>query len=266
MSSIVLKNGEMKKRWDFAPKKFQQDTKEDSMNDYEARYLAEVSLRLQRAGFTVNPEEDGRLAVERDSQRLCRVNAKGTVFYDQDTVAESDQILQQTIDIAKITSEYMRQMERAPELKAIGLDSGYKLLGEFNDTVLAGRETCYGVNFITWSWDPKHTGLSDGHYHMENYYGAKQDFAVRSGAVTREQIFTPEQLAEVYRSIHETLDNGYPITDARKELLEGVSHQIESVVPDLEQRVTQSNQEELELAQDLEGGAEYEQGQSFAGL
>ena len=235
-------------------------------NDHETKYLAEVSLRLQRAGFTIKPEEDGRLAVGQDSQRLCRVNAKGTVFYDQDSVSESDQALQQVIDIARMTSEYMRQMERAPELKAIGLESGYKLLGEFNDTVLAGRETRYGVNFITWSWDPKHTGLSDGHYHMENYAGAKQDFAVRSGAFTREQIFTPEQLAEVYRSIHETLDSGYPITDARKELLEGASHQIETVVPDLEQRVSQSNQQEVELAQELEGGEEYEQGQSFAGL
>ena len=236
------------------------------MNDYETKYLAEVSRRLQQAGFSVKAEEDGRLAVEQDSQRLCRVNAKGTVFYDQDTVSESDQALQQVIDIAKTTSEYIRQMERAPELKATGLESGYKLLGEFNDTVLAGRETRYGVNFITWSWNPEHTGLSHGNYFMENYAGAKQDFAVRSGAVTREQIFTPEQLTEVYRSIHETLDSGYPITDARKALLEGASHQIEGVVPDLEQRVSQSNQQELELAQELEGGAEYEQGQSFVGL
>ena len=234
--------------------------KEVHMNDYETKFLAEVSLRLQRAGFEVNPEEDGRLAVELESQRICRVNAKGTVFYDQDAVSESDQALQQAIDITKMTSEYMRQMEHAPELKVTGLESGYKLLGEFNDTVLAGRETRYGVNFITWSWDQKHTSLSDGHYHMESYAGAKQDFAVRSGAVMREQIFTPEQLTEVYRSIHETLDSGYPITDARKALLEGASQQIESVVPDLEQRVSQSNQQELE------GGAEHEQGQSFAGL
>ena len=139
-------------------------------------------------------------------------------------------------------------------------------LGEFNDTVLAGRETRYGVNFITWSWDQKHTSLADGHYHMEDYAGAKQDFAVRSGAVTQERIFTPEQLTEVYRSIQETLESGYPITDARRALLEGASHQIESGVPDLNQRVSQSSQEELELAQQLEGGEEYEQGQSLAGL
>lgn len=34
-------------------------------------------------------------------------------------------------------------------------------------------------------------------------------------------------------------------------------------MPDLQQRVSQSNQEELELAQELEAGGDYEQGQSF---
>ena len=148
-------------------------TRDAVMSDDERKYLAEVSRQFQQVGFSVKPEEDGRLAIEYDSQQLCRVNAKGTVFYDSDAVADRDQVLQKVIDIATMTSGYMRQMERAPELKAAGLDSGYKLLGEFNDTVLAGRETRYGVNFIIWSWNPEHTGLSHGNYFMENYAGAK---------------------------------------------------------------------------------------------
>ena len=64
-----------------------------------------------------------------------------------------------------------------------------------------------------------------------------------------EPIFTPEQLAEIYRSIHETLESSYPITDARRALLEEASRKIESAVPDLERRVSESNQEELALAQ-----------------
>ena len=62
-------------------------------------------------------------------------------------------------------------------------------------------------------------------------------------------IFTPEQLAEIYRSIHETLESAYPITDARRALLEEASRKIESAVPDLERRVSESNREELALAQ-----------------
>ena len=101
---------------------------------------------------------------------------------------------------------------------------------------------------------------------MEDYAGAKQDFAVRAGAVMQEQIFTPEQFTEVYRSIHETLDIAYPLTDARRTLLEEAAHKIEGVVPNLDQRVNQSHQEELELAQRLWDGKGHEQGQSFAGF
>ena len=232
------------------------------MNDHQTKYLAEVNRRLRQAGFEVEQGEDGRLSVGQDSRQICRVNSKGTVFYNPDAAPDMEQARQQVTDIACMTGEYMRQMERAPDLKAIDLDSGYKLLGEFNDTVLAGQETRFGVNFITWCWDQEHTSLSQGHYHMEDYASAKQDFAVRSGMIMREQIFTPEQLTEVYSSIHETLDNAYPLTDARRTLLEEASHQIEDVVPDLQQRVSRSNQEELEL----EAGGGYEQGQSFTGF
>ena len=64
----------------------------------------------------------------------------------------------------------------------------------------------------------------------------------------QEPIFTPEQLAEIYRSIHETLDSAYPVTDARKALLEAASRRIEEAVPDLQQRVSRSNQKEFELS------------------
>lgn len=57
--------------------------------------------------------------------------------------------------------------------------------------------------------------------------------------------FTDEQLAEVYRCIHETLESGYPITAERKALLKDVCAQIQRGVPDLTNRVMRSNEKEL---------------------
>lgn len=105
-----------------------------------------------------------------------------------------EQALHQVVHITHMTREYIRRMNHAPELKATGLGSGYKLLGEFNGTVLAGQETSFGIQFTTWSWNQDHTILSDGHYYIEDYTGAKQDFAIRSGLIMQEQAFTPEQL------------------------------------------------------------------------
>jgi len=61
-------------------------------------------------------------------------------------------------------------------------------------------------------------------------------------------------MTEIYRSIHETLDSGYPITVEREKLLKGVAEQIERSIPDLEERVILSNRKELELADTPEKG------------
>lgn len=58
-----------------------------------------------------------------------------------------------------------------------------------------------------------------------------------------------EQLAEIYRCVHETLDSGYPITVERESLLKDVCVQIRQMVPDLDARVMRSNEKELEAAQ-----------------
>ena len=78
-------------------------------------------------------------------------------------------------------------MEAAPQLKASGLDGDYRILADFGGTVLAGTPSKYGVQFVTWDWDYDRTGVSHGHYFMENYrrpLRQRQDHAVQShGAV-----------------------------------------------------------------------------------
>ena len=80
----------------------------------------------------------------------------------------------------------MTTMESAPQLKASGLDGDYRILADFGGTVLAGTPSKYGVQFVTWDWDYDRTGVVHGHYFMENYDGAKQDFATRSGLIQKE--------------------------------------------------------------------------------
>ena len=43
-------------------------------------------------------------------------------------------------------------------MKADGLEGGYKVLADFNGTVLAGVQSKYGVHFVTWDWAYGHTG------------------------------------------------------------------------------------------------------------
>ena len=138
-------------------------------------------------------------------------------------------------------------------MTASGLKGDYRLLADFNDVVLAGHPTKYGVQFVTWARIQEGTALDQGHYYgpsvgKDSYTAAKQDLAVRSGLIPRSALFTPEQLTEVYRCIQETLENSYPITDERQKCLQSTAEQIEHSVPDLDERVTLSNQKELESA------------------
>ena len=133
--------------------------------------------------------------------------------------------LDKVADTARTTAEYMRQLETAPLLTANGLVGNYRLLAEFSNVVLTGHPTSYGVQFVTWERVQNRTALHQGDYYgpgsgMDSYTAAKRDFVTRSGLVSRSALFTPEQLAEIYRSIHETLENAYPITDDRRKLLE----------------------------------------------
>ncbi len=66
-------------------------------------------------------------------------------------------------------------------LEVAALDEEFRLLAEFNGTVLAGRETQHGYQFVTWERGYDGTGVMWGHYYLDNYSEAKQDFAVRGG-------------------------------------------------------------------------------------
>ena len=219
------------------------------------RYFQELARNLQYEGFAVKPEtEDGLLPVELDGRRLCLALDTGALRYwakDVDGDARG-KALSRATSIAEATAEYMDQVEAAPQLAAGSLTGDYRLLAEFNGVVLVGHPTQYGVQFVTWERVREDTGLNDGNYYgpcsgVGSYAAAKQGFAVRSGLVARSALFAPEQLAEVYRSIHETLESAYPMTDERRKCLESAAGQIERYVPDLDARVRLSNQNEVEL-------------------
>ena len=150
-------------------------------------------------------------------------------------------------------TEYEKLMEQAPRIKASGLEGDYRALAEFNNIVLAGHQTKYGMEFVTWEWVQNHTALWQGHY-TDSYDAAKRDFATRSGLLSPNQLFSDQQLAEVYRCVHETLESDYSITLEREKLLAGIAEQIESAIPSLDELVQRSNEQEVtQTPPDLSG-------------
>ncbi len=212
------------------------------------RYFDEAYIALKREGFQINQMDNGHLEVRLDGQPLCEVNEIGGIIYKYEniTTPEREAAKDKAFQIVCRTSEYMRQMEVAPVLKADGLEEKYKLLAEFNGTVLAGMHSKIGVVFTTWDRTPDGEGLSHGHYFMEDYEGAKQDFATRSCLIPEQQLFSPEQMVEIYRCCADTLDAGFDLTYDQDKRIRSVQEQIERCMPDIMEQIHEQDQHTVE--------------------
>ena len=214
----------------------------DHSTEQQLRYLEEVCISLHRAGFETQPLQDSQLPVYWNGVPLCRITGKGSVFYRREDVStpQAEEALIRAEGIAVRTMEYMTAMETAPQLKASGLEGDYRILADFNGTVLAASHSKRGVQFVTWAWDYGRTGVAHGHYFMENYDDAKQDFAIRSGLVHKEQFFSPEQMTEIYRCCADSVDGDFfDLTAEQEKVIRSVQQQIEDCVPDLDERIRQ---------------------------
>ena len=224
------------------------------MND---KFFPELARRLKREGIDTGPVEKERLPVLADGRAAVLVMPRGTVTFNADVERgpEADSVYDLTFRLSREVYEYTEAMASAPLLVADGLHEDFRRLAEFNSVVLAGQELegAWGYKFVTWQLNGDGSGVAHGHYYHNGYETAKLDFACRAGLVDEHRQFTDEQLTELYRCVCETLESGYPLTKERREVLEQAAEQIEGSVDDLEDRVSLSNQRELEAAEQQAG-------------
>lgn len=209
--------------------------------DVEARgrYYEEVSIHLRKAGFDPQPQEDGLLPVNWEGSRLCRLTAGGGAQFREEHLERDGgrAAFDRVTGIAATTAEYMRLMETAPHLVAQGLEGDYRLLADFNGAVLAGHPTRHGAEFVTWEWDYQHTGMWQGHYYGDNFTGAKQDFAVRSGLIPQTMIFPTEQLDDLYRCCEKTRELDETLTFEDEQRIIKAQEHIETIAPGVQERI-----------------------------
>ena len=209
----------------------------EELTPQKERFLQEVERKLLRRELNAKLLKDGMIHVKWNEKPLCSVDRDGIVrFRPADiTGPEVDRQLRTVIQTAGHVKEYMRIFECAPALKAVGLEDTYKVLADFGDAVLAGQLGKKGARFVTWEWDFDRQGVHAGHYFMENYEVAKQDFAVRAGLVESQRLFSDEQLAVIRNACAIALEDDATLSYAEEKLLCSVQEQIELLLPQQEQ-------------------------------
>ena len=219
------------------------------------KFFPELTRRLRKEGVDTGPVEKNCLPVLLNGQEALWVETDGFIVLAAGTKDDPKvkRVYETVWNLSDPVYEYTNAMASAPVLKAVGLQDQFRLLAEYDGVVLAGQELegDHGYKFATWQRSLDRTALDHGHFYYNDYDGAKQDFACRSRLVQESRQFTDEQLTEIYRCIHETLESGYPITKEREDILTSAAKQIQYSVDDLDNRVMRSNEQELAAAQHL---------------
>ena len=217
----------------------------------ENKYFAELARRLRAAGITAGHPEKNRLTVLLNNQPVLSVSAGSDVFLlpAGSNQPEAGELYHKVAQTADEVYAYVDAVQTAPLLHASGLSEEFHLLADFGGAVLAGREleNGWGYQFVTWIWDHDRTGVSHGHYYEEDFQGAKQDFAVRSGLISKAQLFSPEVLTQLYRATDYLLDEGPEPEDGQLKALQTSRTKIEYTVPDLAERLEQSPGQEPQM-------------------
>ncbi len=216
----------------------------------ENKYFAELARRLRAAGITAGHPEKNRLTVLLNNQPVLSVSAGSDVFLPAGSnQPEAGELYHKVAQTADEVYAYVEAVQTAPLLHASGLSEKFHLLADFGGAVLAGREleNGWGYQFVTWIWDHDRTGVSHGHYYEEDFQGAKQDFAVRSGLISKAQLFSPEELTQLYRATDYLLDEGPEPEDGQLKALQTSRTKIEYTVPDLAERLEQSQGQEPQM-------------------
>lgn len=217
----------------------------------ENKYFAELARRLRAAGITADHPEKNRLTVLLNNQPVLSVSAGSDVFLlpAGSNQPEAGELYHKVAQTADEVYAYVEAVQTAPLLHASGLSEKFHLLADFGGAVLAGREleNGRGYQFVTWIWDYNRTGVSYGHYYDEDFCGAKQDFAVRSGLISKTQLFSPEELTELYRATDYLLDEGPELEDGHLKAMQTARTKIEYTVPDLADRLEQGQAQEPQI-------------------
>ena len=111
----------------------------------------------------------------------------------------------------------------------------------------SGRLGKKGANFVTWEWDFDRNGVHMGHYFIEDYAGAKRDFAARSRLIEPQRLFSDKELGVIRNACEFALADDATLTYGDETRLRSIQEQIEILLPrNQEQEQEQEQRSEME--------------------
>ncbi len=201
-----------------------------------------------------------RICVTKDGRDFCDINCiEGTITYHQASDQEEINLIR---DLINELQEQERIFTRADPMQVEGLKH-YKVLAEYNNVILAACESesintsmqrVNSYQYVTWEKDNGGSGVHSGSYFSDNYTGAKENFAVRSGVLRKSKLFSETEMMAIYSGIVKLEDNENS-TDGSYKISKQIKEKIQDIIPDIEARIYRNDPRFIEsevIEEDIE--------------
>lgn len=189
-----------------------------------------------------------KICVTQNGNDLCDINCNtNTISYtNKHDRSKVGMILALIGNLQEQEENYMN----APDLNINKLKK-YKLLSEYNNVILAAckvsgmnptMQKVDSIQYVTWERDSADNGVQTGHYFDENYAAAKEDFAKRSGLVSKDKLFSETELIALYDGLVK-LDALDADTGETARKLQDIKSKIINIIPGIEEKIFERNPE-----------------------
>ena len=230
------------------------------MNELKKRFIL-IDLRNRGYDATYDADKDAimpnhrdfpNVGIKEDGFLLPKLDGLGWghgwthIFStEQRTAHQRDFVYQEFEPIRARAVELAYAWENAAPMTTEGV-SNFRLLSEHGKVVFAARDDgANGFNFATWQYNYDREGFEHGHY-TRDYEAAKKDFAVRSGLISADALFAPEQLKQIYSALVFQGKNDDSLTFDTEKDLQAVIEKLEELSPDLKDSISEGYSAEQE--------------------
>ena len=191
----------------------------------------EVTRQLRENDFAVSKDDDSLNVLTADSYSV-KILENGSMRVPEDCPSDS---YSQIKKVMKETYDFCSAYAKAAPLKADGLSEKYRCLAEFNRTVLAAKyNEEYGFEFVTWDRTFDGKGVTQGNYYSD-YLAAKENFAIRSGLIDKNKLFSTEELEQIIKCVNFTARHNGDLRFEDCQYLKKLNEKISECLPEQQQ-------------------------------
>ena len=188
----------------------------------------EVTRQLRENDFAVSNGDDSLNVMTADNYSV-KIFEDGSMRVPENCPSDS---YSQIKNIMKAARDFCSAYAKAAPLKADGLSGNYRCLAEFNGTVLAAKfNEEYGFEFVTWDRTSDGSGVTQGNYYSD-YSAAKENFAIRSGLIDKDRLFSTEELERLGKCVDFTARHNGDLNFDDCENLKRLGEKISECLPE----------------------------------